>query len=58
MTTPAQFDAAFKAARAWIDQQAGFYASMISDTAVRNLCQVVIEAAAQTNTSQPKEPQP
>ena len=60
MTTPAQFDAAFKAARAWIDQQAGFYAdSMISDTAVRNLCEVVIEAAAaQTNTSQPKEPQP
>ena len=29
MTTPAQLDAAFKAARAWIDQQAGFYASMI-----------------------------
>ncbi len=58
MTTQAQLDAAFNAARAWINQQAGFYASMISDAAVRDLCQVVLDAAAPTNTNQTKEPKP
>jgi len=57
MITQAQLDAAFKAARAWINQEAGFYASMIPDSDVQKLCQVVIEAAAQTNPSQAKEPQ-
>ncbi|MGB7101046.1 MAG: hypothetical protein WBD95_20060 [Xanthobacteraceae bacterium] len=57
MTTPAQLDAAFKAARAWIDHEAGFYASMIPDADVQKLCQVVLAAAAQTSPSQAKEPQ-
>ena len=57
MTTAAQLDAAFKAARAWINQEAGFYASMIPDADVRTLCQVVLAAAAQTSPSQAKEPQ-
>jgi hypothetical protein len=56
MTTQAQLDAAFKAARAWIDQQAGFYASMIPDSDIRKLCQVALDAAAQTNVPQTKEP--
>jgi hypothetical protein len=56
MTTPAQLDAAFKAARAWINREAGFYASMIPDADVRTLCQVVLEAAAQTDPTQAKEP--
>lgn len=54
MTTPAQLDAAFKAARAWIDREAGFYASMIPDVDVRELCKVVLEAATQTNPTQAK----
>ncbi len=57
MTTPAQLDAAFKAARAWIDQEAGFYASMIPDADVQKLCQVVLAAAAQTGPAQTKESQ-
>ncbi len=57
MATVAQLDAAFKAARAWIDQEAGWYASMISDSDVQKLCQVVLDAAAATNISQTKEPQ-
>ena len=44
MPTQAQLDAAFKAARVWIDREAGFYASMIPDVDVRRLCQVVLEA--------------
>jgi hypothetical protein len=56
MATQAQLDAAFKAARAWIDQEAGFYASMIPDSDVQKLCQIVIDAAAQPiPTTQPKE---
>jgi hypothetical protein len=56
MATQAQLDAAFKAARAWIDQEAGFYASMIPDSDVQKLCQIVIDAAASpTPTNQPKE---
>jgi len=47
MATQAQLDAAFKAARAWIDTEAGFYAGMIPDSDVQKLCQVVIDAAAQ-----------
>jgi hypothetical protein len=53
MATQAQLDAAFKAARAWIDREAGFYASMIPDSDVQQLCQVVIDAAAVQ--TQPKE---
>lgn len=59
MATQAQLDAAFEAARAWIDGEAGFYASMIPDSDVRKLCQIVIDAAAaapQSPQPQPKEP--
>jgi hypothetical protein len=57
MATQAQLDAAFAAARAWIDQEAGFYATMIPDSDVQKLCQVVIDAATQTTTAtQTKEP--
>jgi hypothetical protein len=38
---------AFKAARAWIDQEAGFYARMIPDAEVQKLCEIVLQAAAQ-----------
>jgi hypothetical protein len=56
MATQAQLDAAVKAARAWIDQEAGFYASMIPDADVQALCQVVIDAASQsTPATQTKE---
>lgn len=48
MATQAQLDAAFKAARAWIDQEAGFYAGMIPDADVQKLCQVVLDAAQQS----------
>jgi hypothetical protein len=56
MTTPAQLAAAFKAARAWIDREAGFYASMIPDADVQKLCQIVLDAAEQIGaaTQQPK----
>jgi hypothetical protein len=56
MATQAELDAAFKAARAWIDQEAGFYAGMIPDADVQKLCQVVLAAAEQSSTvTQPKE---
>jgi hypothetical protein len=58
MATQAQLDAAFKAARAWIDREAGFYATMIPDSDVRTLCQVVIDAAVQLTSATPtQEPQ-
>ena len=53
MPTQAQLDAAFKAARAWIDQEAGLYASMIPDSDVQQLCRVVIDAAAQSVSPTP-----
>jgi hypothetical protein len=46
MPTQAQLAAAFKAARAFIDQEAGFYARMIPDSDVQKLCQIVLDAAA------------
>jgi hypothetical protein len=56
MATQAELDAAFKAALAWIDQEAGFYAGMIPDADVQKLCQVVLAAAEQSSTvTQPKE---
>jgi hypothetical protein len=57
MATQAQLDAAFKAARTWINQEAGWSASMIPDTDVQKLCQVALDAAAQAATPQPQEPQ-
>ncbi|HUZ34178.1 MAG TPA: hypothetical protein VMV19_19040 [Xanthobacteraceae bacterium] len=51
MPTQAQLDAAFTAARAWIDQEAGAYAQMIPDSDVQKLCQVVLAAAAQSNST-------
>lgn len=48
MQTQAKLDAAYGAARAWIDQAAGFYAGMISDSDVRKLCQVILDAAEQS----------
>ncbi len=57
MATAAQLAASFKAARAWINAEAGWYASMIPDSDVQKLCQVVLDAAAQTNVPQTKEPQ-
>jgi hypothetical protein len=54
MATQAQLDAAFRAARAWIDQEAGFYARMIPDVDVQKLCQIVIAAAEQTKQSASK----
>jgi len=59
MATPAQLAAAFKAARAWIDREAGWYASMIPDADVQQLCQIVLDAAAMPQPSPsppPKEP--
>jgi hypothetical protein len=56
MATQAQLDAAFKAVRAWIDQEAGFYAQMIPDADVRQLCQIVLTAVQQTNDPPTKEP--
>lgn len=53
MPTQDQLDAAFKAARAWIDQTAGFYAHMISDSDLRKMCQIVLDAAAQSNSITP-----
>ena len=55
MTTQAQLNAAFKAARAYIDQMAGWYASMITDADVQKLCQIVVDAAAQTTSPQQME---
>jgi hypothetical protein len=55
MATPAQLAAAFKAARAWIDREAGFYAGMIPDTDVQKLCQIVLDAAADAATQTPKK---
>ena len=46
MATQAQLDAAFKAARAFIDAEAGLYAGMIPDADVRKLCQIVLAAGA------------
>ena len=46
MATQAQLDAAFKAARAFIDTEAGLYAGMIPDADVRKLCQTVLDATA------------
>lgn len=58
MATQAQLDAAYKAARAWIDQEAGFYASMIPDSDVQQLCAVIIDAAAVPQVQpQTEEPQ-
>ncbi|MGA3308685.1 MAG: hypothetical protein ABSD08_08725 [Xanthobacteraceae bacterium] len=57
MATQAQLDAAFKAARAWINAEAGWYAGMIPDVDVQKLCQVVLAAAEQTTLPQAKEPQ-
>jgi hypothetical protein len=54
MATQPQLDAAFTAARAWINQEAGFYAGMIPDADIQKLCQVVLAAAEQTNLSQAK----
>ena len=48
MPTQAELDAVYKAARAWIDQAAGFYARMIPDSDVRKLCQVILDAAEQS----------
>lgn len=47
MATQVELDAAFKAARAWIDQEAGFYARLIPDAEVQKLCEIVLQAAAQ-----------
>jgi len=58
MATQAQLDAAFKAARAWIDGEAGWYAGMIPDADVRMLCQVVLTAVQKTNTLPQTEEQP
>ncbi len=55
MATQAQIDAAFKAARAWINAEAGWYARMIPDADVQKLCQVVLDAVEQTNVPQVKE---
>jgi len=52
-STQAQRDAAFKAARAWIDAEAGAYASMIPDADVRKLCEVVLAAASSPARSPP-----
>ena len=46
MATQAQLDAAFKAARAWIYVEAGFYAHMIPDSDVQKLCAVILNASA------------
>ncbi len=56
MATPAQLAAAFKAARAWINTEAGWYASMIPDADVQQLCQIVLSAAASVSTPQPQPP--
>jgi hypothetical protein len=57
MASPAQIDTAFRAARAWIDVNAGFYASMIPDSDVQQLCAVIIDAAA-TPQPQPQTEDP
>lgn len=53
MATQAELDAAYAAARAWINQNAGFYARMIPDSDVQKLCQVVIDAALPLNPATP-----
>jgi hypothetical protein len=58
MATQAQVDAAFKAARAWINKEAGWYAGMIPDADVQQLCQLIIDAAGQTTTLQPSTKEP
>jgi hypothetical protein len=57
MATQVQLDAAFKAARAFIDQKAGLYAGMISDADVQKLCQVVLGATEQPRIPQAKDTQ-
>jgi len=57
MPTPTELDAACKAARAWIDKEAGLYAGMISDADVQQLCQIVLAAAQQADAPPTQEPQ-
>lgn len=57
MATQAQLDAAFKAARAFIDQEAGFYARMIPDSDIQKLCQIVLDAAQPVSSTPTKEAQ-